>query len=146
MKRMVGYVLPVYLLLEVALTVTIASWFGLGPTLLLLGLNVAAGIAVLRTEQFSLLLRLRRMSTSGEPLFVGLLDGVLRIAAGVLLIVPGFISDLVAAVLLIPRLRQRLVRRLSAGLGDASAEPSVIEGDYRRIDDPALPAPEREPE
>jgi UPF0716 protein FxsA len=144
-KRILRSALPAYVLLEAFLTLTIASWLGPGPTLLLLALGVAAGIAVLRTEQFALLSRLSRIFTSGEPLFPGLLDGALRGAAGVLLIMPGFISDLAAAGLLLPPLRKLLVRRLSAGLSDETAGAPVIQGDYRRIDDPTLPAQKGEP-
>jgi hypothetical protein len=45
--------------------------------------------------------------------------------------------------LLIPGLRRRLVRRFSAGRGHNPATP-VIDGDYRRVDDPMLPEPKRE--
>ena len=144
MKRILQLALPAYLLFEAFLTLTLASWLGPGLTLLLLVLGVAAGIAVLRTEKLALLTRLSRILTSGEPPLGGLLDGALRGAAGVLLIMPGVISDLAAAGLLIPALRKRLVRRVSAGLGGETAAPPVIEGNYRRIDDPALPAPRSE--
>ena len=62
---------PAYLLIEAFLTLTIGSWLGPGPTLLLLALGAAAGIAVLRTEQFSLLSRLRQSLAAGEPLVPG---------------------------------------------------------------------------
>ena len=145
MKRALRYVLPAYLLIEGLVTLTVASWLGPGPTLLLLVIGVAAGVAVLRAEQFSLVSRLRQVLASGNPLISGLLDGILHGVAGVLLIVPGLISDLAAVGLLIPRLRQRLIRRLSAALGDEPAGPVVIEGDYRRVDLPALPAAKRGP-
>jgi len=144
MKRILRFALPAYLLLEAFLTLTLASWLGPEQTLLVLVLGVAAGIAVLRAEQFALLTRLSRILTSGEPPLGGLLDGALRGAAGVLLIVPGVISDLFALGLLIPPLRKLLVRRLSAVLGGETTGPPVIEGDYRRVDDPALPAPRSE--
>ena len=144
MKRILQLALPAYLLFEAFLTLTLASWLGPGLTLLLLVLGAAAGIAVLRTEKLALLTRLSRILTSGEPPLGGLLDGALRGAAGVLLIMPGVISDLAAAGLLIPALRKRLVRRVSTGLGGETAAPPVIEGNYRRIDDPALPAPRSE--
>ena len=144
MKPLLRFALPAYVMLEVLLTLMIASWLGPGLTLLLLVLAAAAGVAVLRREQFPLLLRLSRIFSSGEPLLVGLFDGALRGVAGVLLIIPGFISDFAAAGLLIPQLRRRLVRRLSAGLDGETTGPPVIQVDFRRIDDPALPAPRGE--
>jgi UPF0716 protein FxsA len=141
MIRILRFALPAWLLLEAAVTLTIASWLGSGRTVLLFVLGAAAGVAVLRTAQFTVLSQMRRIFASGEPPLGGLLDGALRGAAGVLLIIPGFISDLAAVVLLIPYWRKRLVRRLSGGFGGEPAGPPVIEGDFRRIDDPALPAP-----
>ncbi len=131
--------LTAYLLIETFLTLAVVSWLGLGPTLLLLALGTAAGIAVLRTKQFSLLSGLHHSLAAGEPLVPGLLDASLRGAAGLLLIIPGFVSDLAAFGLLIPQLRRGIVRRLWGWLDNEPAAPVVIEGDYRKVDDP-MPA------
>jgi UPF0716 protein FxsA len=143
-KRALRLAVPAYLLSEAFLTLRVASWLGAGTTFLLLILGAAAGIAVLRAEQFSLLSRLRRIIATDAPLVPGLLDGALRGVAGVLLIVPGFISDFVALGLLIPQLRRRLIHYLSARLGAEPTIPVVIEGDYRRVDDMGLAAPKRD--
>lgn len=144
MKQRLRLALLAYLLLEGYATLAVAGWLGAGPTLLLLLVGAVAGGAVLRTARFSLLSQLRRGLAGGEPLLPALLGGALRAAAGILLIIPGFISDLVAAGLLIPPLRRRLIRRLSAP-SDHGSGPVVIEGDYRRVDDAALPTPRQEP-
>jgi UPF0716 protein FxsA len=145
MKRALRLALPAYLLIEAFLTLAVASWLGPGRTLLLLVLGAAAGVAVLRTERFSLLSRLHRGLAAGEPLMPSLIDGALRGAAGVLLIIPGFISDLAAMGLLIPQLRRRMIRRLSVRLGNEPAPPVVIEGDYRKLNDPVLDGPKQGP-
>jgi UPF0716 protein FxsA len=143
-KRRLRLALLAYLLIEGYATLAVAGWLGPGPTLLLLLIGAAAGGAVLRTAQFALLSQLRRGLASGAPVLPALLGGALRVTAGILLIVPGFISDLIAAGLLIPQLRRRLIRRLFAG-SDGRTAQVVIEGDYRRVDDAALPASRREP-
>ncbi len=143
-KRPLRLALLGYLLIEGYATLAIAGWLGPGPTLLLLLLGAAAGGAVLRTTQFSLLSELRRSLAASEPALPALIGGALRAAAGVLLIIPGFISDLVAAGLLIPALRRQLIRRLAAAANRRTG-PATIEGDYRRVEDTALPAPRREP-
>lgn len=132
-----------YLLIEAFLALAVGSWLGPGPTLLLLALGAVAGISVLRTEQFSGLSGLRHNLAGGEPMVPGLLDASLRGAAGLLLIIPGFVSDLAALGLLIPPLRRGIVRRLSGWLDNEPAASVVIEGDYRRIDDPVPAARER---
>ena len=138
------FAVAAYLLLEAFLTLAIASRLGAAPSLLLLLLGAVAGIAILRRETLTILARLRRTIAAGEPILTEALDGALCAIAGVLLIIPGFISDAAAAGLLIPRVRQFLIRRLSAAFGhrrDAGAV--VIEGDYRSIDDRALPEPKQ---
>jgi UPF0716 protein FxsA len=146
MKRALRSALPAYLLLEAFLTLEIAARLGVAPTLLLLLLGAAAGIAVLRTKRLSIFARLRQSIASGEPMLPGVLDGALCGVAGILLIVPGFISDAAAAGLLIPRMRHWLVRRLSSAVGHIpEAGPLVIEGNYRRLDATALPEQKREP-
>jgi UPF0716 protein FxsA len=141
--QMLKLALTAYLVIEAFLTLAVGSWLGPGPTLLLLALGGAAGISVLRTEQFSLLSGLRHSLTAGEPLVPGLLDASLRGAAGLLLLIPGFLSDLAALGLLIPQLRRGIVRRLWGWLDNETSAPVVIEGDYRRIDDPMPAAQER---
>jgi UPF0716 protein FxsA len=111
--------------------------------LLLLALGAAAGISFLRTEQFSLLSGLHHSLAAGEPLVPGLLDASLRGAAGLLLIIPGFVSDLAALGLLIPQLRRGIIRRLWDWLDNEPAASVVIEADYLRVDDPAPSARER---
>jgi UPF0716 protein FxsA len=138
-EQMLKIALTAYLLIEAFLALAVGSWLGPGPTLLLLALSAAAGISVLRTEQISLLSGLHHSLVVGEPLVPGLLDASLRGAAGLLLIIPGFVSDLAALGLLIPQLRRGIVRRLSGWLDTEPAAAVVIEGDYRRVDDP-MPA------
>jgi UPF0716 protein FxsA len=145
MMRTLRFALPVYLLLEAFVTLQAAAWLGAGRTLFLLLLGAAAGIAVLRRQRLSILTRLRRAAASGEPVLPGLVDAAGGAIAGALLIVPGFISDVAALALLIPGFRRWLARRLPAARGRASAAPRVIEGDYRPVDDPPLPAATREP-
>lgn len=145
MTRISRFALPAYLLLEAFVTLQVAERLGAGRTLLLLLLGVAGGLAVLRRERLSILMGLRRAAASRELALPGLLDGAARVVAGLLLIIPGFVSDAIALSLLVPRLRRWLVLRFAAAFDARPAGSVVIEGDYRRIDDPALPKGEREP-
>jgi len=145
MTRALRFALPAYLLAEAFVTLEIAALLGAGRTLLLLLLGVAAGIAVLRREQLSILTRLRRTVASGDPVLPSLLDGAMRAIAGILLIIPGFISDIAAFGLLLPGLRRSALRRLLTILGRDPTPPIVIEADYHQIDDPTLPEVKREP-
>jgi UPF0716 protein FxsA len=135
------FALLAYLLVEVALTLSVAAWLGAGRTVLALILAGVGGIAVLRRERLAIFTQLRNDFTIGMPFLAGLPDRVLRAMAGLLLISPGFVSDALALLLLVPTSRRWLVRHLSATLssGHPAAGPTIIEGDFCRVEDAALP-------
>ena len=72
-----------------------------------------------------------------------MLDSYVVIMAGLLLIIPGLISDVIGLLLLIPPLRRWCIRKLVPGLYDhplvarqsprvEPRQPTVIEGTYER--------------
>jgi UPF0716 protein FxsA len=139
MKPSIRFGFAGYVLLELWVTLEIAAWLGGGRTFLLLALGVAAGILVLRREKLALFAQLRRAAAGQEIHVLQLPDRALRAVAGLLLIIPGFVSDAAALLLLIPQLRQWLIRRFSAKFSPGAAGSTIIEGDFRRVDDPILP-------
>ena len=133
-----------YLLLEIWATLEVAAWLGGAQALLLLILGVLAGIAVLRGEKLGILSQLRHAGALRQGLIPSLPDRALRAAAGLLLIVPGLISDVAALILLVPAARRWLIRRWAARLGGNAARLTIIEGDFHRVDDPRLPESDRD--
>jgi UPF0716 protein FxsA len=128
-----------YLLVEISVTLEIAAWLSPGRTLLLLILGALAGIAVLRRERGVFLSQLSRPDTLYGVFLQGLPERALRALAGLLLIVPGFFSDAAALILLIPQSRQWLIRRFATRWAQHSADPTIIDGEFRRVDDTLLP-------
>ena len=82
----------------------------LGESLLLAALGLAVLIVVLARYAHALLSRLN----AHEPLDDDLVGGVVLMVAGILLIVPGIITDAIAIVLLLPSVRRLVVSRLHA--------------------------------
>ena len=64
------------------------------------------GLAVVRREGLRAFRRVREETRSGRMPADQVVDGLLRLLAGLLLIVPGVLTDVAALVLLIPPLRQ----------------------------------------
>ena len=99
------------------------------------------GIAIIRHQGMSRFTRMQDLQAGrvlGQQL---LLDGMAVGIAGLLLMVPGLISDFFAIIVLIGPLRRRLGRWLMGPQPepyvpqrDVSSE-SPIEGDFRRLDD-----------
>jgi len=127
---------------ELWLQLKVGAWLGALPTVALVVLSALLGSAVLRRVGWRTLSLTRlRMAQQASPL-PALFDGFLLALAGVLLLLPGLISDVLGLLLLIAPLRQRLVagwatgswRTAAAysGVSGAARPVEVIEGEYRR--------------
>lgn len=126
--------------LEIVGIYLVGSRIGLGLTLLWLVAAMLLGAAVIREEQASFMPRLQQAMAQGQAPFALLWASGRRFLAGVLLIVPGPFSDVVALLLLLwprPKLAP------SAREPDEPMQPErprrdangeVIEGEFRRED------------
>ncbi|TDD65209.1 FxsA family protein [Jiangella aurantiaca] len=110
--------------IELITLVMVANWVGLGWALLLLLGTSILGVALLRIEGLRAWQELRAAAADGrfpqdEPESVPassarMADTGARILSGVLLTFPGFVTDLMGLVLLIPPIRRGVGRRLAA--------------------------------
>jgi UPF0716 protein FxsA len=90
-------------------------------------LAACAGMALIKEARFALVARLAEGFAEGRFSIVALTDSARTVLAGLLLIYPGVVSDLLAlTLLLMPRSRMvtEQIRRPSNG--------SLIEGEFRR--------------
>lgn len=140
-------------LIEIAGFIVIGGEIGLGASLLwLIGAGML-GSYILRGQGGVW----ARVQTADDDLFVieGMFDAVSLLLAGILLVFPGFISDIVALPLLAPQIRHLIFQRLqknpngfvrrhakfnntSRHGGQETRESAVIEAEYTEID-PAQP-------
>ncbi len=122
-------------LVEIALFVVIGGRIGLWPTLIWVVLSALLGIMVMRLTAARQAMALRDgLRAVRDPARLAA-AGILSMLAGVLLILPGFLTDTLGLVLLLPPV-QGLVARFAAsrvtvirpqGTGD------VIDGDYTEV-------------
>ena len=61
-------------------------------------------------------------------------DNIYSILAGILLIIPGYLTDLAGLVILLPFFRPKLSYIFNQNYGKKSSKNNVIEGDYRDND------------
>jgi UPF0716 protein FxsA len=121
---------------EIYLTLRAAADIGAMSTLLLLILGVFVGMTVMRHYGLASLARLRSALAGGQSPARPMLEAMLAQLAGLLLILPGFISDAVAVCLLIAPLRRWLAARMAGPDGAvSSAEVHIIEGEFSRRDE-----------
>ncbi|TKD33293.1 FxsA family protein [Azotobacter chroococcum] len=143
-------------LLELAVMIKVGSAIGVLPTLLLIVLGVLVGGLVLRLAGVATAWRARERLARGELPELEMLDGLLVAIGGGLLLLPGFVSDLLAIPCLLPFTRHLLLERLrrrteeqalrqraffddlAARSGQSrpdASRPNVIEGEYECRDD-----------
>lgn len=137
MRRFVFFAMFVGLpLAELYLVLLAAARFGALTTLLLLILGAFAGTTVMRHHGIASLARLRSALAGGQSPAGPMLEGLLAQIAGLLLVVPGFITDAVGLRLLIAPLRRWLATRMAGPPGTvAGAQVRIIEGEFRSRDD-----------
>lgn len=113
MLRLFVTVLLILPFAEIVMLVQVGHYLGFWLTLALLVLAAVAGINLLRWQNAR---ALQRLSTPEMTAATGsdLLAGLLLSLAGVLLVIPGFITDGLALVLLLPWVRKPLAHWLLA--------------------------------
>lgn len=94
--------------LEVASIVQVSRWIGGVPTFLLLAAGVALGMFLIRSQSLLVGRRVMEAMRAGAPPEKTLLDSGMVSLAGVLFMIPGFFSDILAVLLLIPAARRRI--------------------------------------
>lgn len=92
-------------LAELAVVVAAAESFGLGLTLLALLAFSVAGAWLTRREGTAVWRRANQELAAGRPPTRELLDGAMVLGGGALLLTPGFITDFVGLLLLLPPTR-----------------------------------------
>ncbi|MCP4993042.1 MAG: FxsA family protein, partial [Gammaproteobacteria bacterium] len=99
---------------------------------------------------FSTALKVRSALEHSEIPAIELIEGVLLLLCGLLLLLPGFITDFIGFLCLVPQLRRALIlgflrrsnimvktpmKKQGTESEGSTAGPRVIEGEYKREDD-----------
>ncbi|MBB4286407.1 FxsA family protein [Roseospira goensis] len=114
-------------LLEIAVFIQVGGVIGLGWTLVLVVLTAVAGTLLLRAQGLSTLNRARASLDRGEVPMREVFDGACLLVGGALLLTPGFVTDTVGFLLLLPPVRGALLERLKAS-GRFSVQVSGFDG------------------
>lgn len=136
-------------IIEITLFVQIGGAIGLGWTLLVILATAMLGARAIRRQGIDALARAQAQMATGRPPVGEIVHGVLILMAGILLLTPGFMTDALGFLLLVPATRL-FVLELAAGFilpklfsgfsvrrGSTQnpADAKIIDGDYR-VEDP----------
>lgn len=101
-------------LIELYLLIKVGSLVGAGPTVLIVVGTGVVGTYLARQQGFQVWRGINQSLNQGEFPAEKLVDGLLVLGAGLLLITPGILTDLVGFLMLIPLTRGIFRRWLSA--------------------------------
>ena len=117
---------------EIAAFVVIGHYIGVVATMVWVACAAAAGIIILRRQPDLTIKALRHaVATNNGPL-LPIIDSARRIVAGILLIVPGFVGDVIALLLLLPGTGRCLSHILAPGR--RPRKPLVINGTWHHVE------------
>jgi UPF0716 protein FxsA len=110
--------------IEIWLLIKVGGAIGALPTFLLVILASIAGGFLLRQQGMTTLRRFQQSLAQGQLPATEMLEGVMIVIGAVLLMLPGFFTDMIGALFLIPPLRRALIR-LSSGYSAGAIQRRV---------------------
>lgn len=158
-----GLLIPLLLLivpiLEIAVFIVVGGEIGVLATLALVFATAVLGTILLRLQGFQLIARIRSEMEADRIPGRELAHGAMLLAAGILLLTPGFVTDTLGFLLFVPPLRDAIWKFIAARLKDAvvvrtsggrprrpgprrPGAPDVVDldpADYERRPDPSSP-------
>jgi len=132
--------------LEIYLLINVGSAIGAGYTILLVFGTAILGAYLLRKQGLSTFARAQNSLNNHEVPAMEMMEGLILLLTGALLLTPGFFTDVVGFLCLIPMARQFLVKKLISKFTviqanssymqeQASTESKTIEGEFWRDDE-----------
>ena len=137
-------------ILEIVVFIEAGDRFGLWPTLAAIVVTAVIGATLVRIQGFGVLMRTRQTLDAGILPMAEAFDGLCLLLAGAFLLTPGFITDAMGFLLLVPpfrvALRRWIGRHLAASgrivvqtTGRPSADDPdgvVIDAEFEEVDTP----------
>lgn len=126
MARYILWIFPLFFALELYVLVLVAAQVGALATIGLVLLSTAAGLFLLRLYGVSLAMKLQQSLMQGALPGASLFDGLCLMAAGWLFLLPGFVSDFIALLLLLPIVRRGMLALLAGYLKDKGGSGQTV--------------------
>lgn len=127
-------------ILELYLLIEIGSIIGAPWTIVAVVATAVIGAALIRRQGMGVVAEAQASMTRKELPLKQLFDGFFLLVAGAMLLTPGFVTDTIGFVLLVPPLRALIGWRIwqwmqKRGSVNFSVDASTVEGNYRDVSD-----------
>ena len=133
-------------LLEIYFLLKMGAIIGVLPTVLTVVLTAVIGVWLLRVQSFLTFRRLQEHLQQGQALAMEMIEGPILLVGGALLLTPGFFTDAIGFLCLLPNTRRWIAHYcmthvFSKGFSGAvreqagSRKANVIEGEFKKEED-----------
>ncbi|MDC0610064.1 membrane protein FxsA [Vibrio sp.] len=136
-------------IIEIGLFIQVGGFLGLWTTIALVLLTAFVGASLVRSQGIQTLMTVQQRLNQGEVPAQQILEGVMLAVSGVLLLTPGFMTDTLGMVLLLPKPRAKLAQYMMKRVAVQSqfdsgfhrpngSDPdggNTYDGEYERKDD-----------
>jgi UPF0716 protein FxsA len=141
---------------EIYVLIEVGGIIGAVPTVFMVVFTAVLGALLLRQQGFYTLRKVQEDMQKGILPAVALVEGLILLVGGAMLLTPGFITDFIGFMMLVPPLRRAVAVHLinsqlfphgrgpgpgpmggsSSGPGERKThKPNIIEGEFHRDDD-----------
>ena len=136
-------------LIEVMLFITIGKYIGLWNTIIIIIITGIIGAVLVKSQGITILNKaLEEIKSNKIPIF-SIFEGIAILIAGAFLLTPGFLTDTLGCILLIPKTRNLIISYIATHLkkrtvykekstyypDEADKKNKIFEGDYEEIED-----------
>ncbi|OZG74029.1 hypothetical protein BTA51_09655 [Hahella sp. CCB-MM4] len=115
------FLIPLVAICEIFLIIKVGGMIGFWATVGIVILTGMTGVWLLRRQGFSLIAQVQEKMNRGEMPTSELMEGVALLMGGVMLITPGFITDVLGLSLILPFTRKGLIGFLQKRLVNSSS-------------------------
>lgn len=99
-------------IIEVYTLIEVGGVIGAGWTILLVVMTAIIGVNLLRQQGLKTLMRANQVMSRGQVPAMEMMEGLLLAAGGALLITPGFFTDIIGFICLVPLTRRGIIQYL----------------------------------
>ena len=122
-------------LIEIYLFIKVGSQFGALNTILLIIITAVVGIWYARYEGFNTLRSGMSQLVKNEVPLYEMVSGAVIAFAALLLILPGFATDMIGILLIFPITRKIILKKYSSKNKNSIKEKNYIDGEYEDVED-----------
>ncbi|AJZ87772.1 FxsA family protein [Cedecea neteri] len=134
-----------YVYIEISLFIQVAHVLGVFMTLILVIFTSVIGLSLVRNQGFKNLMLMQQKMATGESPAAEMIKSVSLIMAGILLLLPGFFTDFLGLLLLLPPVQKHLTLKLmphlrfsrmpGGGFSAGNEGGNTFDGEFQRKDD-----------